>query len=220
MFAIHARIAFLPVVKGGFGNPKVSAYDLGFFASFVILEGMYDLAFGESGCFHRLTKVKVFPFLISPKFGEGYRRIHRYLIHHILAKKKFSDQGIIFPVSSSILDHINDYRLVLEYYSKPLLDFIAWNETPNHNVQVINQTKDYYRFFDATKHAEFLFDCVKDTIVNIIPYEINYIANYDAFKIFYEKTLYANKDAILTPNINFRDEEYYFNDIIFYLKLI
>jgi hypothetical protein len=47
MFAIHARIAFLPVVKGGFGNPKVAAYDLGFFASFVILEGMYDLAFGE-----------------------------------------------------------------------------------------------------------------------------------------------------------------------------
>ena len=47
MFAIHALIAFLPVVKGGFGNPKVAAYDLCFFASFVILEGMYDLAFGE-----------------------------------------------------------------------------------------------------------------------------------------------------------------------------
>jgi hypothetical protein len=76
MFAIHARIAFLPVVKGGFGNPKVSAYDLGLFASFVILEGMYDLAFGESGCFHRLNKVKVFPFLISPKFGEGYTLTH------------------------------------------------------------------------------------------------------------------------------------------------
>lgn len=72
MFTIHARIAFLPVVKGGFGNPKVAAYDLGFFASFVILKGMYDLAFGESGCFHKLIKVKVFPFLISPKFGEGY----------------------------------------------------------------------------------------------------------------------------------------------------
>jgi putative transposase len=73
MFAIHARIAFLPVVKGGFGNPKVSSYSLGIFASFVILEGMYDLAFGESGCFHRLNKIKFFSYLISPKFGEGYR---------------------------------------------------------------------------------------------------------------------------------------------------
>jgi hypothetical protein len=80
MFAIHARIAFLPVVKDGFGNPKVAAYDLGFFASFVILEGMYDLAFGESGCFHRLNKVKFFPFLISPKFGEGYSTTHHVVI--------------------------------------------------------------------------------------------------------------------------------------------
>jgi hypothetical protein len=47
MYTINARIAFLPVVKGGFGNPYVAAYDLDFFASFAILEGMYDLAFGE-----------------------------------------------------------------------------------------------------------------------------------------------------------------------------
>jgi len=47
MFTNYARIAYLPVVKGGFGDPKVAAYDLGFFASYVILEGMYDLAFGE-----------------------------------------------------------------------------------------------------------------------------------------------------------------------------
>jgi hypothetical protein len=33
---------------------------------------MYDLTFGESGCFHRLIKVKVFPFLMCPKFWEGY----------------------------------------------------------------------------------------------------------------------------------------------------
>ena len=72
MFTIHARKEFRPVVKDGFGNPKVSAYDLGLFSSFVILEGMYDVAFGESGCFNRPNKVKVFTFLICPKFGEGY----------------------------------------------------------------------------------------------------------------------------------------------------
>jgi hypothetical protein len=38
---------------------------------------MYDLAFGESGCFHRLNKVKVFPFLISPKFGEDYNIVYQ-----------------------------------------------------------------------------------------------------------------------------------------------
>jgi len=149
--------------------------------------------------------VIAFGFVFIHPFEDGNGRIHRYLIHHILAKKKFSDQGIIFPVSSSILDHINDYRLVLEYYSKPLLDFIAWNETPNHNVQVINQTKDYYRFFDATKHAEFLFDCVKDTIENIIPHEINYISNYDAFKNYMDEE-FEMPDKLVSVLVRFLDQ--------------
>jgi Fic family protein len=146
-----------------------------------------------------------FGFVFIHPFEDGNGRIHRYLIHHILAKKKFSDQGIIFPVSSSILDHINDYRLVLEYYSRPLLDFIEWEETPNHNIQVVNSTKDYYRFFDATKQAEFLFDCVRDTIENIIPHEINYLANYDTFKKFIDEE-FEMPDKLISILVRFLEQ--------------
>jgi hypothetical protein len=128
-----------------------------------------------------------FGFVFIHPFEDGNGRIHRYLIHHLLAKKHFSDQGIVFPISSSILDHINDYRTVLECYSRPLLDFIEWEETKNHNVRVTNNTLDYYRFFDATLQAEFLFDCVNDTIKNIIPKEIAYLSHYDEFKSFLEE---------------------------------
>lgn len=123
-----------------------------------------------------------FGFVFIHPFQDGNGRIHRYLIHHILAKKRFSQQGMIFPVSSSILDRIDDYRNVLEAYSHPLLDFIEWEETEDHNVNVLNDTLDFYRFFDATKQAEFLYDCVQDTIENIIPTEVNYLTNYDEFK--------------------------------------
>ena len=123
-----------------------------------------------------------FGFVFIHPFIDGNGRIHRYLIHHILAKKQFTQQGIIFPVSASILSHIEDYRKVLESYSLPLLDFIEWEETKDHNVEVLNSTIDYYRYFDATKQAEFLFDCVKDTIENIIPNEIKYLTKYDSFK--------------------------------------
>jgi hypothetical protein len=37
--------------------------------------GPVRFGFRWAGCFHRLTKVMVFPFLISPKFGEGYKWI-------------------------------------------------------------------------------------------------------------------------------------------------
>jgi hypothetical protein len=65
-----------------------------------------------------------FGFVFIHPFEDGNGRIHRYLIHHILAEKQFSQQGIIFPVSSSILDHIDDYRKTLESYSHSILDFI------------------------------------------------------------------------------------------------
>lgn len=123
-----------------------------------------------------------FGFVFIHPFVDGNGRIHRYLIHHLLAKKKFSQPGFIFPVSASILDHIDHYRNVLESYSHPLLDHIDWKETPDHNVKVLNDTFDYYRFFDATIQAEFLYDCVNDTIDNIIPQEIKYLTAYDSFK--------------------------------------
>ena len=146
-----------------------------------------------------------FGFVFIHPFEDGNGRIHRYLIHHTLAKKQFADQGIIFPVSSSILNHINDYQQVLESYSKPLLDLIEWVETKDHNVKVTNETKDYYRFFDATKQAEFLFDCVEDTIKNIVPQEINYLANYDAFKDYMDEE-FEMTDKLVSVLVRFLEQ--------------
>lgn len=123
-----------------------------------------------------------FGFVFIHPFEDGNGRIHRYLIHHILAKKQFSQQGLIFPISASILDHIDDYRKALEAYSHPLLDFINWKATKDHNIEVLNETIDFYRYYDSTLQAEFLYDCVFDTIENIIPQELSYLIHYDEFK--------------------------------------
>jgi hypothetical protein len=130
-----------------------------------------------------------FGFVFIHPFVDGNRRLHRYIIHHILAKKELTQQGIIFPVSSSILDHIEDYKTVLESYSHPLLEHIEWSETDDHNVRVTNDTIDLYRYFDATKQAEFLYDCVDDTLERVIPEEVTYLQNYDAFKKYIDNHL-------------------------------
>ncbi len=129
-----------------------------------------------------------FGFVFIHPFVDGNGRIHRYIIHHILAKMNFAQQGVIFPVSASILDHIDDYRKVLESYSQPLLEFIEWKSTADNNVEVLNETIDYYRYFDATRQAEFLYDCVEDTIENIIPDEVNYLYKYDEMKRYLDNT--------------------------------
>ena len=123
-----------------------------------------------------------FGFVFIHPFADGNGRIHRYLIHHVLASMKCTQQGIIFPVSAAILNRINEYRNILESLSQPLLDFIKWETTPNNNVAVLNETIDYYRYFDATRLAEFLYDCVNETIEQIIPEEVAYLQKYDEMK--------------------------------------
>jgi len=123
-----------------------------------------------------------FGFVMIHPFVDGNGRIHRYLIHHILAKMGFTPRGIIFPVSSAILERIDDYRKVLESYSHALLDFIEWKATPDQNIEVLNDTADYYKYYDATLQAEFLFDCIDHTIRTIIPEEVSYLQNYDQMK--------------------------------------
>lgn len=151
------------------------------------------------------ASVIAFGFVFIHPFEDGNGRIHRYLIHHVLAKKEFAQQGIIFPVSASILDRISDYRKTLESYSHPLLDFIEWKETRDHNVEVTNNTLDYYRYYDATRQAEFLYDCVKDTIENIIPNEVTYLTRYDAFKKYLEEE-YEMPDNLVAQTIRFLEQ--------------
>lgn len=151
-----------------------------------------DLLSGLLNTSEMLMEMKFHPVLIAAEiafgfvfihpFVDGNGRLHRYLIHHLLAKTNFTPQGIIFPVSAAILDRIYDYRMVLERYSHPLLDFIEWKKTPDNNIEVLNETIDYYRYFDATWFAEFLFECVESTINTIIPEEVLYLQRYDEMK--------------------------------------
>ena len=146
-----------------------------------------------------------FGFVFIHPFYDGNGRLHRYLIHHILAKMKFTQQGIVFPISASILDHIDDYRIVLEGYSHPVMELIDWDVTPDHNVEVLNDTLDYYRYFDATKQAEFLFDCVLDTTQRIIPEEVSYIYKYDEFKRFLDDH-YEMPDKLVSTLVRFLEQ--------------
>lgn len=123
-----------------------------------------------------------FGFVFIHPFADGNGRVHRYLIHHVLAKKEFTPKGLIFPVSAVILDRIDDYREVLESYSMPRLDFIEWEATPDGNVEVLNDTIDLYRYFDATKQAEFLYECVEETVTDTLPEEVQYLERHDKMR--------------------------------------
>jgi hypothetical protein len=120
-----------------------------------------------------------FGFVFIHPFEDGNGRIHRWLVHDVLARRGFNPPGVVFPVSSVFLKHIQRYREVLEQYSRPRLALTQWETTPSLNVRVLNPTRDLFRFFDATRQAEFLAESVVDTIHNTLPSEIEYLRRYD-----------------------------------------
>ena len=123
-----------------------------------------------------------FGFVFVHPFEDGNGRIHRYLIHHVLAARGFNPPGLVFPVSATILDRIDEYRKVLETYSSRVLPLVKWKATKDGNVEVLNDTGPLYRYFDATPQAEFLYSCVRKTVEEDLPEETAYLRSYDAFK--------------------------------------
>ena len=121
-----------------------------------------------------------FGFVYIHPMADGNGRLHRCLIHHVLAERKFTPPGMVFPVSTVMFERIDDYRLTLQAHTGPLMDSIDWRALPNGNVDVTNDTGDLYRFFDCTAAAEFLYECVKRTVEEDLPREITYIQAHDA----------------------------------------
>ncbi len=120
-----------------------------------------------------------FGFVYIHPFQDGNGRMHRCLIHHVLAERKFTPRGMVFPVSSVMLDRIDDYRATLQAHSGPLIPFIEWRPTPECNVEVLNETNDLYRYFDCTDAAEFLYACVRRTVEQDLPHEVDYLRRHD-----------------------------------------
>lgn len=123
-----------------------------------------------------------FGFVFVHPFEDGNGRIHRWLVHHMLARSGFNPPGITFPVSAVFLEHIERYREVLEHFSRPRLLLTEWETTPSLSVRVLNETRDLYRFFDATRQAEFLANSVVETVRKTLPREIEYLQRYDQAK--------------------------------------
>ncbi len=124
-----------------------------------------------------------FGFVYIHPFADGNGRLHRYLIHHVLSERGFNPPGVIFPVSAVILRLIDDYLRVLETHFRPILSLIEWRPTPDGNVEILSDTGDFYRFFDATSHAEFLYRCVQTTLEQDLPQETAFLQAYDRFAV-------------------------------------
>jgi hypothetical protein len=120
-----------------------------------------------------------YPFVFLHPFSDGNGRLHRFLIHYVLSRLRFAPEGVVFPVSATMLHRPRDYDASLEAFSKPLLSLVEYKLDGRGRMTVINDTADFYRYVDCTFIAEMLFSFVEETIEKELPAEIQFLQQYD-----------------------------------------
>ena len=125
------------------------------------------------------TAIIAFSFVYIHPLHDGNGRLHRYLLHHVLADRGFTPKGVIFPISSVIFDRIEEYKKILIEISGPLMELIEWECDERFNVLILNETQNLYQYYDFTSIAEFLYEVVKTTIEVNLPNELEELKMYD-----------------------------------------
>ena len=120
-----------------------------------------------------------FGFIYIHPFMDGNGRIHRYLIHDVLAKAGFTPRGIVLPVSAVILANLDDYVETLEHYSRAINQITTYYpDTPDIPAQ--GNEAVYFRFPDFTLQTEFLYRALERTVEEDLQREINYLLSFDS----------------------------------------
>lgn len=125
------------------------------------------------------TACGAFGFVYLHPFMDGNGRLHRFMIHHLLAQTSQVPEGMIIPVSAVIMNHIPEYLDVLKGFSKPATHL--WNYLRGEEGPIINEAPgaEPYRFFDASREVVFLAKMIGEAVEQEIPKEIAYLSGYD-----------------------------------------
>ena len=126
--------------------------------------------------------VIAYGFVFLHPFEDGNGRIHRFLIHNILARQGFTPEGVMFPVSASMLKNPAGYDGSLEAFSRQIMPLVEYSLDEEGLMIVHNDTDRWYRYTDMTPQAEALFKFIKQTIDTELASELAFLANYDETK--------------------------------------
>ena len=155
-------------------------------------EDLADLIDGLEAAHLRMERGKVsavvhaaaiaYGFVFLHPFEDGNGRIHRFLVHNILARREFTPPGLIVPVSAAMLENSSDYDASLEAFSRRLMPLVDYNLDEISRMTVRNDTAIWYRYIDMTPQAEALFRFIKRAIDTELTDELAFLKNYDAAK--------------------------------------
>ncbi len=147
-----------------------------------IMEGLegYFTASAEVHPILRAAAIS-FPFVFIHPFEDGNGRIHRYIIHDVMARGGIGGKGLVIPVSAEILADMRAYDACLEQFSKPLLSVAEYDLNTKSEMTVENPAmiEGLYRYPDVTQQVEYLAKMIELAIQESLPNEFRFLENLD-----------------------------------------
>lgn len=125
-----------------------------------------------------------FGFVYIHPFYDGNGRLHRFLIHHLLRQAGVTPEGVVLPVSASMLKNLQVYAGLLKDYSGPRTSLLNYALDADSDTILVKSPQPYwlYASFDATALCEFVFACIEQCVGEDLALEIRYLKAFDASK--------------------------------------
>lgn len=138
----------------------------------------------EAGNVHPVVHAAAiaYAFVFLHPFEDGNGRIHRFLMHNILARRGFTPAGMVVPVSAAMLNRPIDYDASLAAFSRQLMPLVDYVLDDEGRLTVRNETTSWYRLIDLTAQAEALFRFLDVAIEVELAPELDFLARYDESK--------------------------------------
>jgi hypothetical protein len=122
-----------------------------------------------------------FGFVYVHPFLDGNGRLHRLLLHEILAADGYTAAGVVLPFSAAMLRDSTAYDRVLETVSGAVNARVRYHLDRHHALVIDNveQAEGVWRYPDLTPHVEYVLGLIEATVTRDLPDELETLGRID-----------------------------------------
>lgn len=120
-----------------------------------------------------------FSFVFIHPFGDGNGRIHRLLLHNVLALRAYLPPRLVVPISAVLLADPGGYDRALESFSRRVLPLVDYKLDADGELKIRNDTDDLYRYPELTAVCEATFEWLERAIERDLVAELDFLRRFD-----------------------------------------